>query len=218
MIESTDDLISFLKHYHRQWPEKPGFNSAPIPPDLPLGLRKVYSEFGGRIALVPGPFGTQDYLLPLSQLERVDGMIEFAAENQGVWSCRCPLNDDNPPVYSDAPSQNSYDFKVVCQSLNHFLITLCLQEAMFSSLQVIAIDGKQLKDVVTTEPAPLWLNGYYVHGKPTHDFYIIPNRDAIIMKLQDYDPGGDDYLWIGSNDERIVSVIQDKVAFDIRRK
>jgi hypothetical protein len=80
---------------------------------------------------------TQDALAPASLLKRVDGMVEFAWENQGNWSARCPIGQPDPPVYSNAAdvwNTPERGFVVVCESLNHFLTTLCLQGAMGPNL------------------------------------------------------------------------------------
>src|SRR5215475_6697465 len=91
---------------------------------------------GGR-----APFAAQDTLVPLRDLKRVDGMVEFAWENQGCWSCRTPLELDDPPVYSDAGDcyYQRPGFLQVCDRLSHFLITLSLQEAAMSAPVLLAV-------------------------------------------------------------------------------
>src|SRR5262245_54437411 len=140
VIESIVDLVAFLKRFHRHWLDDPSLNPALIPADLPPGLATIYRELGALVEIEPGPendwrapFATQDVLLPVSRLKRVGDLAEFAWENQGNWSARCPVGRSDPPVYSNAA--DSWDavrrgFVVVCASLNHFLTTLCLQEAV----------------------------------------------------------------------------------------
>jgi hypothetical protein len=135
-------------------------------------------------------------------------MVEFAWENQGNWSCRCALNESDPPVYSDAAEiwdENSSGFKIVCQSLNHFLITLCLQEAVMSCQYLVVIDGDSLGEVLTTEPSPLWLKGYYVYGEPTYNFYELHEEEVLIM-----DYAG---IWIGCQENRINRILRSGVKF-----
>lgn len=69
-------------------------------------------------------------------------MIEFAWENQGNWSARCLAGQADSPVYTNAgDGGGSSAFEVVRDSLNAFLITLCLQEAVMSAPVLYAIDG-----------------------------------------------------------------------------
>ena len=104
MIESIADLVAFLKRFHRHWLDDPSLDPTLIPSDLPDGLATIYRELGALVEIEqnPSPFGTQDGLMPLSRLKRVDGMVEFAWENQGNWSARCVAGQSDPPVYSNA--------------------------------------------------------------------------------------------------------------------
>jgi hypothetical protein len=91
MICSVDDLVVFLRRFHRHWVDSPKLKNVAIPPDLPDGLRIIYRELGALVELdarnhgFRAPFDAQDSLVPLSKLKRIDGMIEFAKENQSVW-------------------------------------------------------------------------------------------------------------------------------------
>jgi hypothetical protein len=133
VVTSIADLVAFLRQFHRHWLADPSLDPSPIPTDLPPGLATLYRELGALIAIGPGPdhdrrlpFAAQDALVSLSQLTRVDGMVEFAWENQGNWSARCPLGQLDPPVYSNAPrlwNLEQRGFVIVCPSLNHFLTT-----------------------------------------------------------------------------------------------
>jgi hypothetical protein len=208
MIESIDDLIVFLKHFHRNLLVDPSLPPEMIPDDLTEGLTKIYRELGGLIDLeYPRPFATQDTLVSIQDLGHIDGMIEFAYENQNNWSVRCLENQSDPKVYSDAMdlwAEEQKGFVVVCESLNHFLITLCLQEAVMGCRNLAStwtdnilekmIDGKDFQ--------PLWLNGNYVFGEPSHNFYISKDRDIMIM---DRDGEGN---WIGSQTQTVRDIFQ----------
>jgi hypothetical protein len=187
MIASVSDLVAFLKRFHRRWLDDPSIDPALIPADLPEGLATIYRELGALVEINQGrsPFSAQDTLAPLSRLKRVDGMIEFAYENQGNWAARCPVGLADPPVYSDVGYL--YDaiqrgFVVVCESLNHFLTTLCLHEAVMGCRNLVSIRTDRLLDRVLTIPAqPLWLNGYYVYGEPNYQFFVSPDPDVLIL-------------------------------------
>ena len=201
MIASIADLVVFLKRFHRHWLDDPSLDPAVIPADLPDGLATVYRELGALVEIEQGPgngwrapFATQDALMPVSLLERVDGMVEFAWENQGNWSARCPIGQSDPPVYSNAADvweTERRGFVVVCESLNPFLTTLCLQEAVMSCRNLAAVGtGDGPAATVVRELRPLWLRGRYVFGEPSHDFFVSPEGDVLVM-----DYAG---VWVGS--------------------
>lgn len=201
MIDSIDSLIGFLRQFHRHWLADPSVPSSRIPPDLPDGLAAIYRELGALTEITKGsnaggrtPFSAQDHLVALSRLKRIDGMIEFTWENQGCWSARCPAGEADPPVYSNAADSwesERQGFVVVCDSLNHFLTTLCLQEAVMGCRNLVAVrTDAGPAGVVVSNLDPLWLNGQYVFGEPSHHFYVTPDREVLVM-----DYAG---LWVGS--------------------
>ena len=214
MITSIADLVAFLKHFHRYWLHDPALDPTLIPTDLPTGLATIYRELGALIEIEQGPendwggpFATQDALVPLRRLKRVQGMLEFAWENQGNWSARCPIGPPDPPVYSNAAdlwSEARRGFVIVCASLNHFLTTLCLQEAVMGCRNLVALDTDQPPDQVLCVPLrPLWLNGYYVAGEPDHQFFVSPEQDMLVM-----DWAG---IWVGSPVKKLAGLLAPSV-------
>jgi hypothetical protein len=205
MIKSIADLVAFLKRFHRHWLVDPSLVPSLIPPDLPDGLATIYREFGALIEIdqYPSPFATQDALVPASRLKSVDGMVEFAWENQGNWSVRCPLGRPDPPVYSNAADvwqAEQRGFVIVCDSLNHFLTTLCLQEAVMGCGNLLALHTDQPPDHVLTVPLrPLWLNGYYVAGEPDHQLFVSDDQDLLVM-----DWAG---VWVGSPVHKLAGIV-----------
>jgi hypothetical protein len=201
MIDTIPSLIAFLRQFHRHWLTDPALDPSRIPPDLPDGLAAIYRELGALVEIEAGPdnsgrapFAAQDGLVALSRLKRVGGMAEFAWENQGNWSARCPLRDPEPPVYSNAADAWEIErrgFVVVCASLTHFLTALCLQEAVMScrNLAAVGTDGGPAGAVVG-ELRPLWLHGQYVYGGPSHSFFVSLDQEVLVM-----DHAG---LWVGS--------------------
>jgi len=71
-----------------------------VPPEFPRVMRDFHREFGAWI----GPGLTigdeQDHLYPTKDLRIVDGHSDFFAENQGNWTCRIALGEDDPEVMS----------------------------------------------------------------------------------------------------------------------
>jgi hypothetical protein len=163
MIKSIEDLTDFLKQFHRSWLVAPELAEHELSMDLPPGLRSIYRELGALVEIgsqagtvYRPPFGAQDRLLPHSRLKRVDGMLEFAWENQGNWSARCFAGQNDPPVYSNARdvwTTDNLGFAQVCDSLNHFLTTLCLQEAVMSCRFLVTIDASHPIDDVLNSVA-----------------------------------------------------------------
>jgi hypothetical protein len=209
MIASIADLIAFLKRFHRHWLDDPSLDPALLPPNLPPGLAAIYRELGALIEIEQGPdndwrapFAAQDALMPVGQFKWVEGMVEFAWENQGNWSARCPVGLPDPPVYSNAADvweEVRRGFAIVCESLNHFLTTLCLQEAVMGSRNLVALHTDRPPDQVLSVPLrPLWLNGYYVAGKPDHLFFVSLKQDVLVM-----DWAG---VWVGSPIKKVADL------------
>jgi hypothetical protein len=205
MIDSMESLVAILKRFHRSWLDDPALDPSLIPADLPYGLAIIYRELGALVEREPArgesrlPFANQDALVPLSNLRRIDGMVEFAWENQSNWSCRCPLQTADPKrwdpaVYSNAPDpweESRKGFVIVCPSLNHFLTTLSLQEAVFSCRNLVALPtGGEPRHILAGEWLPLWRRGRYVYPGPSHDFFISPDQETLVM----CEAG----VWIGS--------------------
>jgi hypothetical protein len=205
-----------LRRFHRHWLDDPSLDPSLIPADLPDGLAIIYRELGALVEIKQGPsngwrapFASQDALMPLSHLKRVDGMVEFAWENQGNWSARCPVGQPDPPVYSNAAEsweEERRGFVVVCESLNHFLTTLCLQEAVMSCRHLVTLYTDQPPDRVLTTPLrPLWLSGRYVYGDqgPQYGFFAPPDRDVLIMEWAG--------VWVGSPVEPVEGFVHSGV-------
>jgi hypothetical protein len=216
VINSIEDLVAFLKRFHRHWLDDPTLDPALIPADLPPGLAMIYRELGALVEIECGPdndwrapFAAQDNLMPVSGLKRVDGMVEFAWENQGNWSARFPIGQADPPVYSNAADvwdTPARGFVVVCESLNHFLTTLCLQEAVMGCRNLVALRTERPPDQALTVPLqPLWLGGYYVNSVPDHDIFALLDEDVLVM-----DWAG---LWVGSPTHKVDDLVARGVEF-----
>jgi hypothetical protein len=157
---------------------------------------KIHREFGRiiRLDLERNPFFTQDGLLPVERIRRIDGTLEFAVANQETWSARCEPNQPDPPVHSDAPGlweTTPTRFMPACDSLTHFLITLCLQEAVMSSPHLTSLSEDESLQKLFGQPfLPLWLNGYSVFAEPSHHFHLSADRQLLAMNFAG--------LWVAS--------------------
>jgi hypothetical protein len=218
VLASIADLVAFLKRFHRHWLDDPSLDPAVIPADLPSGLATIYREVGALVEIEQGPdnnwhapFTTQDALMPVSRLKRVEGMVEFAWENQGNWSARTLIGLPDPPVYSNAAdswNEVRRGFVIVCASLNHFLTTLCLQEAVMGCRNLVALHTDRPPDQVLSIPLrPLWLNGYYVAGEPDHQLFVSPEQDVLLM-----DWAG---VWVGSPVKKVAGLVAPGVKVQV---
>jgi hypothetical protein len=215
MIKSIDDLIVLLKYFRRNLLPDSSLPPEGIPAYLPEGLTKIHREFGRLCGVEhPNSFGLQDKLAHVSQLQQIDGMVKFCWENQAVWSARCLINQKDPPVYSDHSDYGNGwniegDFVVVCESLNHFLITFCLQEAVFGSRNFARVDNADniLETIVDRENfKPLWLDGKYVYSDWLSDFYISEDRDILI-----WNDG-----WVGSQTRPLMDIFDPNIDAKIK--
>lgn len=189
-------IIVFLKHFHRNLLPNSSLPPESIPAYLPEGLAKIYREFGGLFGVEhPNSFFTLHKFVPVSQLHEERGMVDFCSNRSDSWYYSCPINQKDPPVHQymnscldDILSGCGY-YGVVCESLDHFLITLCLQEAVhgsrnFASLRNAANIGQSidiLETIIEKEKfQPLWLSGKCVDRDWLSDFYISEDRDILI--------------------------------------
>ncbi len=209
MIETFDDLVEFLRRFHRSLFESPQLDPSTIPPDLPWPLAVLYRELGHLVEIEPSrfndhraPFSAQDAIMPLSRLKRIDGMVEFAWENQGNWSCRCSLGESDPPVYSNAAEVwgEGHGFEEVCGRVSHFLTSLALQEAVMSCPITLAARKETVSEVIGYQPPAIWLNGVYVFKEPTHNFYFDQSRDLLVMEYAG--------VWLGSHTDSFRDLLQ----------
>jgi len=210
VIVSVPDLISSLKSFHRHLLDDPALDPALIPTDLPHGPSMIDRGPGALIELGPGPddgwrapFAARDALVPVGRLRRIDGMVEFAREDQGNWPARCPVGQPDPPVYSDAADvwrTAQRGFVKVCDSLNHSLTTLCLQEAVMGSRCLAALETGLPSDRVLAIPVlPLWLDGDYVGGEPDHQFFASREHDVLVMNWAG--------AWVGSPIHEVTDLV-----------
>ncbi len=203
MLAGIEDLVRFLRHWHRDWLDSPGLAETVLPNDLPDGLRLIYRELGALVELEATrdgrrpPFAAQDSLVPLSRLKRVEGMIEFSWENQGNWSCRCQSGPGDPPVYSNAVrlENPASGFEKVCDSLSHFLTTLCLQEAVMSAPCLEISETALRSSMLPAGFEPLWLRGQYVHEQPSHSFYFHAGADTLLLDFYYFE-----HWWLAAHD------------------
>jgi hypothetical protein len=218
VIATIQDLIVYLTEYHSPLKRSPALDPAAVPKDLPKPLHQVYCGLGGLIEMERSdvrsggrePFAAQDALVRPCELKRMEGMVEFAWENQGCWSCRTPLEQDDPPVYSDAGDcyYQRPGFLEVCASLSHFLITLSLQEAVMSAPILLAVENSPAADVVARALRPLWLNGKYVFDEPTHNFFDVAGDDILVMEHLELG------VWLASHSTNVFELLKPEAKYD----
>jgi hypothetical protein len=189
MISNIPDLISFLLHYHRHLGVPPELDPSMIPAGLPPGLALLYEKLGGWIELRDkwgrGPFSTQDKLARLSDLDLNEPLVLLAWENQGVWGACFELGTEEPSVRiseMDGTVLKEWD------SLNEFLISLCLLEATWSAQNVFSTPDTFSKKMFLRELETLRIDLPYAGGPDLFSFYFIPEVDGIIGVAEDGTP------------------------------
>lgn len=176
-IVTVDDLVFYLRSWLGLGSQPPSWRFGD---GLPPGLATIYRELPELFD--DGHFGSQDSLCGPNRLRHADGMVTFAWENQGNWSCRFPYGEDDPPVYSDAADvwqSPARGFQKVCDSLNHFLVTMCLQEIVMSAPFLAYPTGRQPFPYPRRE---LWGDAYYVNREPDHHVFDVPLRNVLVLK------------------------------------
>ena len=210
IISNLNDLVGFLRRFHAY--DKPSDSSC-IPSEFPPSLATFYSELGGLIDIEPSienshraPLAAQDAFTPLERIEYVDDMVEFAWENQGNWSARCSFDPNDSKVYSNAAESwgEGSGFEPVCDSLSHFITTLALQEAVMSCPNLVSTGVDEISKAIDAKVDSLWLNGHFVYGEPTHDFYYDLEHDMIAMNW-----GG---IWIGSHNSSFRNLLKSDIG------
>jgi hypothetical protein len=137
----------------------------------------------------------------LDQLVVKGDRFTIIHENQGVWSCETRINQDDPPVFSDAFAMDGSDegMRQVCPALSHFLTTLCLHELALGSQNLLCVDSEPESpgELVQGDLRALWLDGVYAYKGAKYSFFLC-DRDLMIMSAGMGTPG--DY-WLAYNKE-----------------
>lgn len=219
-IKDDTECIKNLKLFIEEWagPHLPEYSleEDEVPGFLPEPLRELYLFAGNwpnpgnnddRLFLPgkqPRIFQGQDVLMGIEKPKRQSGRVTFVMENQGNWTCEVEERNDASPVYCDAAKlwdDSVKDHEIVCDSLQHFLVTFCLQELVFGSKYVGTIEADLKPELFYEELEAVWLNGCYVFKESTHSIYICDNR----LLIMDYSG-----LWYACNDESALNLIKDR--------
>jgi hypothetical protein len=214
MIESLLDLVNFLKQFYSGWAGQPDFDASLIPGDLPQPLLTIYNECSSLIELgATGPFGGHYTLRRVRSLLRIEGMVEFGGDYVAGYSFRCQLKKTDPPVYSDVGKfeESGNGFQIVCQSLTHFLTTLCLLQAVDSCRYTLSFDpASDLTHTIVPELTPIWREGYFAWGRPVFDFFAVPGRKVIVMSCALGWP-----IIVGSPDGPVEDLVCPEAAYEV---
>lgn len=207
-ITAIEDLVYYLREFHKSWPGVPELDAASLPQDLPYGLALIYRELGGLIRGGRNPFSAQDSLASPGQIRREGNMLNFAWENQGNWLswCHAGSEDADPPVYQAGFQRPPRKTRV---SLNHFLTTLCLQEAVMSAPCGASLEkGYRLGEVVGAACRPLWLHGWLASDMPYYNFFDVPGQDLLIMDFEG------EWLMLGSHSAASSALLRNRVRLE----
>jgi len=219
MLAGLDDFFDFVHEWFGVPRGSLSLPSNTLPPILPEPLQRLYLNIGRLTEESPfsdngcPPLGTQDCIYPPKWLKTFGNMIEFAAENQYVWSARCPIGGQDPPVFSNwswVVSQEPFppgetEFLPIGAVLSEFLVTIGLQELVFHGLSMRPhvsgdVSEKVRRDRATslTAKVPLWINHNFTNcadwgdippNKPSHSFYISDDGEMLAF-YQGEEPSG----------------------------
>lgn len=146
----------------------------------------LYEKLGGWIELCDswgrGPFSTQDKLARLSDLDLDAPLVLVAWENQGVWGASFEPGTEDPAVQI---SEVDGRLLKVCDSLDQFLITLCLQEATLGAPNVFYSLDTFSKEMFLEELETLRIDSPYVGGPDPISFYFISEVEGIVAVAGD---------------------------------
>ncbi len=208
-IETIDDLITFLKVWHDVGEKDVGLEISEDMEWLPASLKKLYQHFGQWIKAGDRAFSTQDSLVFVQTGYEVwgEGYLNIMHENQGVWKAFLKRSDcvegKEPLVYIDTTNSEPDGMvaKALQKDLEHFLISFCLQEALFSAPYLWAVDYPLPETEFQETVSPIWLDGFiYPSKKPSHDFHITKDDSTLLFGLKGgYEPS----IWIGSRNDNI---------------
>lgn len=120
------DRIAAMREFLLAW--YPGPEPGPPAPGLPIALAELYAVAATR----PDVLGTQNALYPSDQLrtDPHEGLLVFAAENQGNFSWMIDPDEDDPVVWMVGQHEKPVAER---ESLSGFLVQFCLLEALMSA-------------------------------------------------------------------------------------
>jgi hypothetical protein len=206
VITNATQLIEFLGRYHRSILEREPAKPVTWPEFVvPEPLRALHELFGQHIDHSWGPLSSQDHLAPLHEM-RLDGdEVVFLHENQGCWSCTYSLTPPHPVFrYDDEPTGTRQT-----DTLEEFLITFALQEAVMSSPWLLGIHGAPSAEALGIELVDLHRGGRYAYEGENDDFWITPDQQTICM-----DNAGT-ALWLASYSDRVLDLRRPEFEYQI---
>lgn len=106
-------------------------------------------------------------------------------------------------------------YEIVCHSLNHFLTTLCLRDAVFGARrQAATMGGGALEDTIAGTYVPVWLNGQYVDEDLYSDFFASP--DGSVLVKQDSETMFGRRIWLGSQRQSLRNLARPGIRYSVQ--
>jgi hypothetical protein len=204
MIAGVRALVKFLRDYHNQV-DNGSLPEEVVPHSLPRPLRKVYLNFG-KWTKPWSPLAAQNHLLPVDELIEGDGYLCFLRENQNCWTCWCRPGEDI--VYCDSfeTGRGCENAVQIHESIEKFLITHCLHEAVLSSPELVYLpDFKPPVEVVPLAWKELYMAGRFVYPSSPLDFWFAPRPGLLAMQTPLKD------LWLASYQPDLLGMLSEGV-------
>jgi hypothetical protein len=219
----ADSRLSGLEGFLEFWfgPRQSGYGE---PPDrlaavqLPKPLRRFLAFAGrwppARHSFVANRFYRQDRFLlldphPWASMHRVDDLLVFAVENQGVWEVATLPEGHDPGVWIsvDCSHRGPHpDWRKLDRSLSHFLVSFVLQESLLGSDFVACHENAitKFRDA-GCDIRSIWIEGEYAWPNVRHSYFLIEGR--ILLRLDVGDAWTDDN-WYGFNDPEMCGLLE----------
>jgi hypothetical protein len=200
MIAGIRALVKFLRDYHHEVGDG-SLSEDVVPRNLPRPLRQVYSNFG-KWTKPWSPLAAQNHLLPVEELVEEDGYFCFLRENQNCWTCWCRPREES--VYCDSyeTGRGLKNAAQIHESIEQFLITHCLHEAVMSSPELVCLhDFKPPEEVVLLSWQELYMAGRFVYPSSPLDFWFAPRPGLLAMKTPLED------LWLATYEPNLMGML-----------
>jgi hypothetical protein len=169
MDRLTTDRVAAMRGFLLGWYPGPAEVAKPAAADVPAPLAELYAVAAGR----PAVLGTQNALYPSDRLrtDPDEGLLVFAAENQGNFTWQIDPTEDDPAVWLVRPGESPVAER---ERLSGFLVQFCLFEAVWAAPLHAYAWSAPVTVAVTGGLSEVPLAPWHWPGDPTR-FFVGPD-------------------------------------------
>jgi hypothetical protein len=170
----TTDRVAAMREFLLGWYPGPASQASPAA-DVPASLAELYAVAAGR----PAVLGTQNAIYPPDRLytDPDEGLLVFAAENQGNFTWQIDPTEDDPAVWLVSPGEAPVAER---EPLSGFLVQFCLFEAIAGA----PCQAYAWSTAATVELDEVPLAPWHWPGDPTRFF---AGQDLVLCTSADND-------------------------------